>query len=128
MTLLEFVQVVYFFGPAYAANMSTASSRSSTMRLSPPGLLMGVGAGIGDAVKSFLKRQLGISAGSPWLGFDQLDFFLGALACVSLVHVPPLRIVLAVLRIEVEVRNLADRELPTRMGGADRSRQPAGQA
>jgi len=62
-----------------------------------PGLLMGVGAGIGDTVKSFLKRRVGIAPGSPWLGFDQLDFFLGALAFVSLVHVPPLGVVLAVL-------------------------------
>ncbi len=42
---------------------------------------------------------LAIAPGSPWLGFDQLDFLLGALAFVSLVHVPPLGVVLAVLSL-----------------------------
>jgi CDP-2,3-bis-(O-geranylgeranyl)-sn-glycerol synthase len=157
MTLLDFVQVVYFFGPAYAADVSPIVAErlfpkfhapidgGMTLRGRPllgahktwrgflacvvagvtvwegqrilyrmglcrelalvdyaaepllPGLLMGVGAGIGDTVKSLLKRQVGIAPGAPWLGFDQLDFFLGALACVSLVHVPPLRVVLAVM-------------------------------
>jgi CDP-archaeol synthase len=157
MTLLEIVQVVYFFGPAYAADVSPILAArvfprfdapidgDLTLRGRPllgahktwrgllacvaagvtawegqrmayhlgfwrelaivdygaepllPGLLMGVGAGIGDTVKSFLKRRAGIAPGSPWLGFDQLDFFVGAVACVSLVHVPPLGVVLAVL-------------------------------
>ena len=157
MTALEFVQVVYFFGPAYAADVSPILAArlfpkldapidgGMTLRGRPllgthktwrgllacvaagvtfwegqrmlyhlgfwrelalvdyaaepllPGLLMGVGAGIGDTVKSFLKRRAGIAPGSPWLGFDQLDFFLGAVACVSLIHVPPIGVVLAVL-------------------------------
>jgi CDP-2,3-bis-(O-geranylgeranyl)-sn-glycerol synthase len=157
MTLLDFVQVIYFFGPAYAANVSPIFAErlfpkfdapidsGKTFRGRPflgahktwrgflacvaagltvwegqrilyhmglcrelalgdyaaeplvPGLLMGAGAGIGDTFKSFLKRQVGIAPGSPWLGFDQLDFFVGALAFVSLVHVPPLGVVLAVM-------------------------------
>jgi len=55
-----------------------------------PGLLMGLSAGIGDAVKSFFKRRLGIAPGRPWLVFDQLDFLVAAYAFVSLVYVPPL--------------------------------------
>ena len=47
--------------------------------------------------KSLLKRQVGIAPDSPWWGFNQLEFFVGALACVSLVHAPPLGIVRAVL-------------------------------
>ena len=129
--LLEFVQVVYFFGPAYAADMSPVlaarpfptwdapidGSRTFHGRpvLGPhktwrgllacatagvaawevqrllyhggigrelalvdyaaepilPGLLIGIGAGPDDAVKSFFKRRLGICPGVPWLGFDQ---------------------------------------------------------
>jgi CDP-2,3-bis-(O-geranylgeranyl)-sn-glycerol synthase len=64
-----------------------------------PGLLMGLGAGVGDVFKSLLKRQMDIAPGSPWLLFDQLDFFVGAFAFVSLVYVPPLGVVLAVLPI-----------------------------
>ena len=55
-----------------------------------PGLLMGLGAGVGDAMKSFFKRQLGIAPGASWLGFDQLDFMAGAYALVALVYAPPI--------------------------------------
>lgn len=43
------------------------------------GLLLGLGAVSGDAVKSFFKRRLGIAPGRPWVPFDQLDFQVGAL-------------------------------------------------
>jgi CDP-2,3-bis-(O-geranylgeranyl)-sn-glycerol synthase len=158
MTLVDVLQVVYFFGPAYAADVSPIIARrlfprldapldgGRTLRGRPllgahktwrgflacvvagvaawevqrllhhmgilralalvdyaepivPGLLMGLGAGTGDALKSLLKRQVGIAPGSTWLVFDQLDFFAGALAFVSLVHVPPLGVVLAILPI-----------------------------
>ncbi|MGH7858418.1 MAG: CDP-archaeol synthase [Candidatus Binatia bacterium] len=54
-----------------------------------PGLLMGIGAGVGDAVKSFFKRRAGVRPGSTWFVFDQLDFFVGALVFVVPVYVPP---------------------------------------
>lgn len=53
------------------------------------GFLLGAGALVGDLVKSFFKRRLGIAPGRPWILFDQLDFVIGALAAVSLVYVPP---------------------------------------
>ena len=53
------------------------------------GVLMGLGTGIGDAVKSFFKRQIGIAPGASWIGFDQLDFFVGAYAFASVLYVPP---------------------------------------
>jgi CDP-2,3-bis-(O-geranylgeranyl)-sn-glycerol synthase len=46
------------------------------------GLRFGLGAMAGDSAKSFVKRQLGIAPGSPWVPFDQLDFVLGALVLV----------------------------------------------
>lgn len=64
-----------------------------------PGLLMGLGAGIGDAVKSFFKRRIDIEPGESWPVFDQLDFLLGAYACVSLVYAPPLLLTLASLPV-----------------------------
>lgn len=48
------------------------------------GSLMGGGAIIGDAVKSFLKRQNGIDPGQKWLIFDQIDYVLGGLAFAGL--------------------------------------------
>lgn len=44
------------------------------------GLLLGVGAMLGDIAKSFLKRRLNIESGRPFPPFDQLDFIIGALA------------------------------------------------
>jgi CDP-2,3-bis-(O-geranylgeranyl)-sn-glycerol synthase len=64
-----------------------------------PGALLGLGAGLGDAVKSFLKRRIDIAPGVSWIGFDQLDFMVGAYACVSLVFVPPLAETIAILPV-----------------------------
>ena len=41
------------------------------------GAVMGLGAILGDALKSFFKRQLNIAPGRPWFPFDQLDFVIG---------------------------------------------------
>jgi CDP-2,3-bis-(O-geranylgeranyl)-sn-glycerol synthase len=64
-----------------------------------PGFLMGLGTGVGDAVKSFFKRRVGIAPGASWPVFDQLDFFAGAYVFVSAVYAPPLLPTLACLPI-----------------------------
>ena len=46
------------------------------------GTLFGVGAVLGDHVKSFYKRRRGIRPGEPWWPFDQIDFAVGALVCI----------------------------------------------
>lgn len=48
------------------------------------GAILGAGALLGDAVKSFFKRQLNIAPGKSWVPFDQLDWILGALIAVHL--------------------------------------------
>lgn len=54
-----------------------------------PGVLLGLGTGVGDAAKSFVKRGLGIAPGASWIGPDQLDFFVGAwLFVLPVVAVP----------------------------------------
>ena len=50
--------------------------------------LAGIGALIGDAVKSFFKRRVGIKSGKPWIPFDQIDYTVGALALCSFVFFP----------------------------------------
>jgi CDP-2,3-bis-(O-geranylgeranyl)-sn-glycerol synthase len=62
-----------------------------------PGLLMGFGAGIGDSVKSFFKRRVGIEPGASWPVFDQLDFFLGAYLFVLPITAPPFALVMVTL-------------------------------
>lgn len=49
----------------------------------PLGLLFGLGAMAGDALKSFAKRRFRIAPGAPWMPFDQIDFVIGALALVG---------------------------------------------
>lgn len=48
------------------------------------GLGFGVGAMLGDSLKSLAKRKIGIAAGARWFPLDQLDFVLGALAFVGI--------------------------------------------
>ncbi len=47
------------------------------------GFLLGLGALLGDAVKSFFKRRVNIKPGQPWIPFDQIDYSIGALILVS---------------------------------------------
>lgn len=46
------------------------------------GVRFGVGAMLGDSLKSFLKRRRGVAPGGTWIPFDQLDFVVGALVFV----------------------------------------------
>lgn len=43
------------------------------------GLLSGMGALIGDSVKSFFKRRTSIKPGEPWFPFDQTDYIIGGI-------------------------------------------------
>lgn len=54
------------------------------------GLLLGLGTGVGDAVKSFFKRRIAIAPGEPWIGFDQLDFMVGAYLLALPLGAPPM--------------------------------------
>jgi CDP-2,3-bis-(O-geranylgeranyl)-sn-glycerol synthase len=75
-----------------------------------PGLLMGLGTGVGDVVKSFFKRRIDIEPGASWPVFDQLDFFFGAYLFVSLVYAPPLLLTLASLPV-IFLGNIASNAL-----------------
>lgn len=46
------------------------------------GLLFGVGAMGGDALKSAIKRRIGLPPGARWIPADQLDFVIGSIALV----------------------------------------------
>lgn len=49
----------------------------------------GLGAMLGDVVKSFFKRRLGRERGSKLLVADQLDFYVGATLLVYLCNICP---------------------------------------
>lgn len=47
------------------------------------GFACGLAAMLGDSLKSFFKRQLGIAPGTPWIPADQLDFVVAGLLVLS---------------------------------------------
>lgn len=61
------------------------------------GFLAGFGALIGDLVKSFFKRRVGIKSGGIWPIFDQLDFILGFFFFTVWIVNPSLAILLTIL-------------------------------
>jgi len=63
------------------------------------GFLMGLGAIVGDMVKSFLKRRFKINPGRPWIPFDQIDYVLGGTLFFSLFYVPTTKDVVFLLLI-----------------------------
>jgi CDP-2,3-bis-(O-geranylgeranyl)-sn-glycerol synthase len=62
------------------------------------GLLMGLGEGAGDLVKSYIKRRLNLKSGDPAFPLDQSSF-LGALLLSFLVYTPPSGHILAIVII-----------------------------
>ena len=48
------------------------------------GILAGLGALTGDAIKSFFKRRRGIPSGESWFPFDQLDYVIGGTLFMAL--------------------------------------------
>jgi CDP-2,3-bis-(O-geranylgeranyl)-sn-glycerol synthase len=63
------------------------------------GLALSAGALVGDAVKSFFKRQIGIAPGKDWPFWDQMDLIFGALIFLSFVNPIPIRTIIAVIII-----------------------------
>jgi len=63
------------------------------------GFLLGFGALVGDSVKSFVKRRVGIAPGKPFPIFDQIDYVIGSLVFVLIAIALPLDVLLAVIII-----------------------------
>jgi CDP-2,3-bis-(O-geranylgeranyl)-sn-glycerol synthase len=60
---------------------------------------MGLGALLGDAIGSFIKRRIGIERGRPAPLLDQLDFVIGALLLSSLVYFESFSMIIVILII-----------------------------
>jgi CDP-2,3-bis-(O-geranylgeranyl)-sn-glycerol synthase len=58
------------------------------------GWCLGFGALMGDAIESFVKRQLDIKPGQPFQPWDQLDQFFGAVVWLALFFWPPVWILI----------------------------------
>jgi len=64
----------YYMGPLLGYGVVTLITVGQGGRLA--GLAMGLGAVLGDHIKSFFKRRLGKPPGSPWWP-DRIDFAVG---------------------------------------------------
>lgn len=61
------------------------------------GFLMGFGVLFGDAIKSLIKRQLGVNPGDRFIPWDQIDFIIGFILFVSIIYVPSGQVMLTIL-------------------------------
>lgn len=73
------------------------------------GFLLGTGAIVGDLLFAFLKRRVGKKEGSPWIPFDQLNFVIGALACISIFYLPSIAMIAAIVVISGILHVIANR-------------------
>ena len=85
------VQNAFF---AYIANDTWTLTLLPVWALGP---LLGLGALLGVAVKSFFKRRSGVAPGESWFPYDQIDFILGAMALSALSVAAPLAVYVAAL-------------------------------
>ena len=80
-TSIVFLQVfLYERVPFIRTFVSIDYASISPLLLGP---LAAIGALGGDAIKSFLKRQMDIKPGTSWFPFDQLDYVIGGSICMS---------------------------------------------
>lgn len=71
--LQKYIYQNYSWGVAISAGVDYTSFSIFT------GVLIGLGALAGDAIKSFFKRRFQHSSGDSWFPFDQLDYIAGGL-------------------------------------------------
>lgn len=77
-TLVLYVQQ-WLYGQFAAIKYVTDGIDYSLLPTLILGPLFALGALGGDAVESFFKRRRGLKSGQAWVGFDQLDYIIGAI-------------------------------------------------
>ena len=82
---LVFLAQKYIYACPTAKALSIIDYSTATLWI---GVLLGLGAIMGDAVESFFKRRWGIKPGGNWFPFDQIDFTIGALLFASVYYFP----------------------------------------
>jgi len=88
-TLIFVIQRYAFLQSDFFQNISLINYERTSLFL---GTLMGLGALAGDLIKSFIKRRIGLTPGSSWVPFDQIDYALGGMLFSLSLYVPPLPI------------------------------------
>lgn len=105
--LVAGIQALLFFKTSFFRNNTLIDYEKVNFILL--GALMGGGGLVGDLVKSFIKRGLGVPSGRPWFPWDQLDWIAGAIAFSSIVYLPPAEIAAVTALLYVGVHLCSDR-------------------
>ncbi len=84
-TLFWWLQAWLYREYIWAVDISTIDYLAEPWTM---GLLLAIGAVVGDLVKSFFKRRVNRPPGAPWVPFDQMDYVVGGALFVSLTVVP----------------------------------------
>lgn len=63
------------------------------------GGVMGFGAIMGDLLKSFFKRRVGVESGKPWVPFDQVDLAIGGLVFGAILFWPGISYALTIVLV-----------------------------
>ncbi|MFC1662598.1 CDP-archaeol synthase [Patescibacteria group bacterium] len=61
------------------------------------GTLMGLGAMVGDLIKSYFKRRVKRKPGASWLPFDLFDYVIGGLLVSFVIYIPPYGIMVSAI-------------------------------
>jgi CDP-2,3-bis-(O-geranylgeranyl)-sn-glycerol synthase len=72
------------------------------------GFFMGLGALVGDSIKSFFKRRINVKPGKPWIPFDQTDFVIGGILFTLHFFVPSLKVVVIALLLSMGLHMLTN--------------------
>lgn len=84
--------IIFYASEHFAINIFTSLNYSILI-----GAVLGFGALLGDTVKSFFKRRIGLGVGKNLIFFDQIDFLLGALVISLPFDRFPIRFILVVI-------------------------------
>ncbi len=72
------------------------------------GVLLSLGALIGDLTGAFIKRRIGLSPGSFFPVVDQIDFVIGALFFSLLLQPPTISMILIILAFTIPIHLLTN--------------------
>ena len=61
------------------------------------GVLLALGAILGDLVESYFKRKRKIAPGKPWFPWDQLDFVFGAFLLSFIIYMPAIEVIVMLI-------------------------------
>lgn len=96
-TIVFFIQKL-LYNVDFFRNISLIDYSNTTIFM---GFLLGSGAILGDLIKSFFKRRVGIRPGGSFFPFDQSDFVIGALLFGAIIYFPPWRVVLTIFLVSI---------------------------